>query len=229
MRRLNKTAKVISVVLKLIVVFASFYGVFLHFFNNASSSAILLFTIQSNIWIGTACLIGLILIIKNAEVKKWMYLVKLVLTVSITLTGVVFCVVLDPRGGSNAYDLKSVLTHILTPTVAILDFFVCDYLANYKKRDCLFAAIPPLYYLGFAAIGYISNWDFGGGSNYPYFFLDWGSPAGAFGLLSEPPFMGVVYYVLILAAFVIGVGLLYIWFVGIIKNRSKSVHTDVSP
>ena len=71
--------------------------------------------------------------------------------------------------------------------------------------------IPPIYYLIFAGIGFVLNWDFGYGDNYPYFFVNWGSPAGAFGFSSESPYIGVFYYVLILSAFVIGIALLYVF------------------
>lgn len=62
-----------------------------------------------------------------------------------------------------------------------------------------------------AAVGYVLNWQFAPGINYPYFFLNWGSPAGAFGFCDTLPFMGVMYYVLIMLFFLLMVGRLYIF------------------
>ena len=200
--------KIISLILKITVTLSALVGVLIS--TIPSPSSLLYFTTQSNIWIGAACLVGIVLMIRKAEIKKWMYTVKLIFTVSITLTGVVYCVLLAPLFGSSAYGLSSLLTHVIVPAASVLDFAVYDYPAPFRKRECLLATIPPFYYLGFAAIGYVLNWQFSTGENYPYFFLNWGSPAGAFGFSEEPPYIGVFYYVLIMVAFVVGVGALYI-------------------
>ena len=143
---------------------------------------------------------------------------KLIFTVYITLTGVVYCVLLAPLLGAAAYSPASVLTHVVVPAASVLDFAVYDYPAGYKKRECLLATIPPFYYLGFSSLGYALNWEFSTGVNYPYFFLNWGSPAGAFGFSEESPYIGVFYYVLIMVAFVVGVGALYILLARLIKK-----------
>lgn len=208
--------KILSFILKLTVVLSSFYGVSLTL--RFSSGALLYFTVQSNIWIGVACLIGIILMLGKMSIRKWMYSVKLVLTVSITLTGAVFCVMLAPLYGDDAYSLSNILTHVIVPIASVLDFLIYDYPAAYRKTECLLVTIPPLYYLGFAGIGYIQNWDFGGGVNYPYFFLNWGDPIGLFGFSNQFPFIGILYYILILVVFVIGTGMLYIWLAALIKK-----------
>lgn len=210
------TRKILSLILKLIVTSASFIGVIISVIP--APSVLLYFTIQSNIWIGVTCLAGIVLMLKKAEPKRWMYRVKLIFTVSITLTGVVYCVLLAPLSGGGAYSLPSLLTHVVVPAASVLDFAVYDYPAGYRKRDCLLATIPPLYYLAFSSAGYVLNWDFNNGENYPYFFLNWGSPAGAFGFAEELPYIGVFYYVLIMVAFVVGVGALYIFLARLIKK-----------
>ena len=210
--------KLASLILKIIVTLSSLVGVLLS--TLPSPSSLLYFTTQSNIWIGACCLVGIVLMIRKAEIKKWMYTVKLIFTVSITLTGVVYCVLLAPLFGSSAYGLSSLLTHVIVPAASVLDFAVFDYPAPFRKRECLLATIPPFYYLGFAAVGYVLNWQFSTGTNYPYFFLDWGSPAGAFGFSEEPPYIGVFYYVLIMVAFVVGVGALYILIARLLKKAT---------
>lgn len=212
--------KTVSLILKLIIVLSSAYGVFLAV--SSAPATMLYFTIQSNIWIGAACLAGIVLMIRKAEIKKWMYSVKLIFTVSITLTGVVYCVMLAPLSGDAAYSPVNVLTHVIVPAASVLDFAVYDYPAGYKKRECLLVTIPPFYYLAFAGVGYALNWDFNNGENYPYFFLNWGSPAGAFGFADEFPYIGVIYYVMIMVAFVVGVGALYILLAYLIRKFTAS-------
>ena len=210
------TRKITSLILKSIIVLSASCGVLLSV--TSAPATILYFTIQSNVWICVACLVGLVLIIRKAEIKRWMYSVKLIFTVSITLTGVVYCVMLAPLRGDEAYTLVSILTHVIVPAASVLDFAVYDYPAVYKKRECLLVTIPPFYYLAFAGVGYALDWDFNNGENYPYFFLNWGSPAGAFGFSEEPPYIGVFYYVLIMVAFVVGVGALYILFARLLRK-----------
>ena len=208
--------KITSLILKTIIVLSASYGIFLSL--SSAPATILYFTIQSNIWIGAACLAGIVLMIKKAEIKRWMYTVKLIFTVSITLTGVVYCVLLAPISGAGAYSPVSVLTHVIVPAASVLDFAVYDYPNLYKKRECLLATIPPFYYLAFAGVGYALGWDFNNGEKYPYFFLNWGSPAGAFGFSEESPYIGVVYYVMIMVVFVIAVGALYILLAHLIRK-----------
>ena len=210
--------KVTSLILKSIVVVFSIVGVILSVIENWRT--LLFFTIQSNVWICVACVVGIVLMLLKKPVKIWMYSIKLIFTVSITLTGVVYCTLLAPMLGALAYSFSNTVLHVVVPVAAVADFFVYDSV-EYKKWECLVVTIPPFYYLGFAGVGYALNWNFVYGTNYPYFFLNWGSPAGAFGFSNEAPFMGVVYYVLILLVFVVGVAALYIWLARIIQRKQS--------
>ena len=210
--------KITSLILKSIVIVAAIVGVVMQVVE--AQAAMLYFTIQSNIWIATACLVGFVLILLKKQIRGWMYSTKLIFTVSITLTGVVYCSMLAPFLGAMAYSLSNTLLHVIVPVASVADFLVYD-CVQYKKWECVTVTIPPFYYLAFAGIGYALNWEFLDGYNYPYFFLDWGSPAGAFGFSSESPYMGVFYYILILLAFVIGVGALYIFLARLIHRRHQ--------
>ena len=81
--------------------------------------------------------------------------------------------------------------------------------------------LPPLAYAVYAGIGYIAGWEFLEGINYPYFFLNWGSPAGAFGFTKGLPFMGVVWWILALLLFLVLVSYLYLVILDRLK-RTKS-------
>jgi len=172
--------------------------------------ALLYFTIQSNIWIAVVAAVGVVLMLSGKKPGRAWYIVKLVFTVAITLTGVVFCFVLAPTIGKEAWRPNNLLTHVFVPLSAVLDLFYEGGCEKLEKKNAVWAILPPLYYLVFASVGYVCNWDFGGGNNYPYFFMNWGSPAGAFGFCRELPFMGVVWWVILLLCFLVCCGSLYI-------------------
>ena len=56
------------------------------------------------------------------------------------------------------------------------------------------------------------------GVDYPYFFLNWGSPAGTFGFSDRLPFMGTGWWIIALFIFLILIGLLYLAIIGRIRR-----------
>lgn len=216
---------IISYILKIIIVVSATIGVILSAVARSSTfmggaSVFMYFTIQSNIAIALIALIGGVFIFTKKYSYAW-YVIKLVGTVSITLTGVVFCFVLAPTLGNGAWTLINILTHVIVPIASIIDFFVVGINNKYRKRELFYIVIPPLLYAIYAGIGFALNWKFSSGTNYPYFFLNWGSEAGAFGFSSNLPFMGVVYWILILLIGLIGVGLLYVFIVNKLRKKFK--------
>ena len=212
---LSNHQKIISIILKCIVVVAMTTGVIISV--NESSNAFMggdtvfmYYTIQSNILIGIICLIGAILIITNHVNNNVWHIIKYVGTVAITLTGFVFCVILAPAMQRNAWTLSSILTHVIVPSCSIIDFFVVCTVMKIKKINVLWVTLPPLLYAIYAGVGYVRGWKFLQGANYPYFFLNWGSEAGAFGFSDELPFIGTVWWIIILLCFLIIVGLVYL-------------------
>lgn len=204
----------LSLLLKAIIVVAAVWGISICAFDTnafmGGKTVWLYFTIQSNIWMVLVALLGAVMMLRQSF-PRWMSVLQLMMTVSITLTGLVYCFMLAPLMGEQAFNLTNVLTHVVVPVVSVVDFFVCSRLLSLRDRDAWYVIVPPLYYLGFASVGYVQNWQFGPGINYPYFFLNWGSPAGAFGFCDTLPFMGVMYYVLIMLLFLLLVGRLYIF------------------
>ena len=176
MNKITKTQKICSIILKTIVVLSAVIGTLLSYLAGRNSfmggnHVFMYFTIQSNIAIAIISAIGLYLLLRNKPIGKVWYTIKFVGTVSITLTGVVFGLVLAPTLGANAWNLQ---------------------------------------YAIYAGIGYVNNWQFAEGINYPYFFLNWGSEAGAFGFTNQLPFMGSAWWILLLLVFLIIVGYVYL-------------------
>lgn len=206
---------ILSILLKAIVVVGALVGVVLSYYNsrgfNNGNSTFLFFTIQSNLWIALLDVVALAMMTRGGCTRRWYSLAQLMFTVSITLTGVVFCFVLAPTmAPGTAFVPANVLTHVVVPIAAVADFVVCRKSYAFHRSDAFYPTLPALYYLVFASIGYVLNWPFAEGANYPYFFLNWGSPAGAFGFCSEFPFMGVVYYILAILLFLIALSSCYI-------------------
>ena len=179
------------------------------------------FTIQSNIAIGLIEGLGAVFLLKNAGTGRLWAVIHYVGTVSITLTGAVFCILLAPTLGDSAWNAQNVLTHVAVPLASILDFFVIGPYGGYRKSDVRYVVLPPLAYTVYAAIGYIAKWEFVDGIHYPYFFFNWGSPAGAFGFSKEFPFMGCVWWILLLLAFLIFVGWVYLRLAAALRKKAE--------
>ena len=232
MNVLSKGQKVVSILLKLIVIFSAIVGIALSALAGAyvfmgGETVFMYFTIQSNILVAIISLVGLIIILMGKEDNKIWYTIKLVGTVSITLTGAVYCFVLSP-GIENAWSMASVLCHAVVPLASIIDFFVVCNVTKVRKINALWVTVPPLLYAIYSGMGYVLDWKFNAqGHNYPYFFLNWGSEAGAVGFSSEPPFMGPVWWILILLVFLIVVGFVYLLIADAIRkalSRHKVIH-----
>lgn len=221
-----KTKTLISIILKLLLVVSTVTGIvgcvvgvdgFM-----GGNTLILYFTNQSNIWIAVVALIlAIIQIIGLTKgvygLNKTAFLIQQVFTVSISLTCIVYCFVLVPSFLAvstdlfNPFALTQMLLHVVTPLLAIIDFLFSCRGVTFSNVDALWSAIPPLYYLGFSAIGYVLNWNFGMGNNFPYFFLNYDSPAGVFGFSSVMPyFMGSFYWIILLVILVLGMSLGYL-------------------
>lgn len=223
-KSLTTVKKTISIVLKIIVILSAVIGTFLSYMAGRDSFmggnvVFMYFTIQSNIAIALISAIGAYLLCTNKRISKPWYIIKFVGTVSITLTGVVFGLVLAPTLGAQAWNIQNTLTHLVVPVVAVIDFFVTSSVLNIKKRNVLYVIIPPILYAIYAGVGYVRGWEFAKGINYPYFFLNWGSKAGAFGFTDELPFMGSAWWILLLLVFLLIVGYCYLTIADLFRRK----------
>ena len=215
MHSVSQTGKKVSCLLKIIVIISAAAGIIMSADAGrevfmGGSRVFMYFTIQSNILIALICAIGLCFLLRDRAAGIAWYIIKFVGTVSITLTGIVFTFVLAPVFGPPAWNVQNVLTHVVVPLAAVADFFVTASGAGIKRRSVIWVVIPPMLYVMYAGIGYVNGWEFAKGQTYPYFFLNWGSPAGAFGFTDKLPYMGCVWWILVLLAFLIAVGWCYL-------------------
>lgn len=225
MKNYSIVQKILSCILKVLVAVAAVVGTFLSAYAGRNSfmggrTVYMYFTIQSNIAIAIISIIGIWYLIKDKVGPVWS-VVKFVGTVSITLTGAVFCFVLAPTMGKYAWNFQNVLTHVVVPIAAVIDYFVTGISCQVQKKNVIFVIIPPCLYAIYAGIGYVLNWQFAEGINYPYFFLNWGSEAGAFGFVKGLPFMGCAWWIIMLFVMLLVVGFVYLIIIDLLKRFVK--------
>ena len=164
---------------------------------------LLYFTQQSNIWIGITAFIfailGLLeLVYKKSFINGALHIVKYIFTVSITVTGIVFCTLLAPFADYDVWYFSSIATHVVVPVLAITDYFINDDFKGLKHKHVYLALIPPAFYFTLSSILTLNQVDFGRGETYPYFFLDFNSNAGFFGFyrVGNLPEVGTAYWLI---------------------------------
>ena len=212
---MSRERKILSAVLKTVVFVSAVLGTILsavagRYVFMGGGRVFMYFTIQSNLALALLCAVGLVLLLRKKPVPDPWYTVKFVGTVSITLTGMVFCFVLAPTMGNAAWTPANILTHVVVPVCSVADFFVTGVYGEIGMNRILWVTVPPLVYAVYAGIGYALGWEFAPGTRYPYFFLNWGSPAGAVGFSRELPFMGCVWWILALLVLLLLCGTLYL-------------------
>ncbi len=172
----------------------------------------LYFTQLSNVWIALICLIFAITLLINVKKATFytIFVLKYVFTVSITITGIIFCTLLAPFADFNVWTFSSILTHAVVPLLSIIDFFTCNYFEKLKLKHAFFSLIPPFIYFVFANILSLLNVDFGRGETYPYFFMNLKSEVGLFGFVGGwTPQIGTFYWLVFLLLFIFAVSFCY--------------------
>lgn len=205
----------LSVILKVLTIISAFAGIILSFICATEEGYInwyiraAYFTLQSNFWISGLMLFILVqqIIGKRAN-DNVVYTLKFLFTVSITITFIVFWTLLAPFAhleDYNPWSWSSVTTHLLAPAFAIIDFFVDEKQIDITKKHVYYSLYPPLAYFIFATVLCLLKVDFGRGDPYPYFFMDYYSPAGLFGLQKEPFVLGTFYYLSLILLVILSV------------------------
>lgn len=218
--------KGLSLGLKLLIFICSFLGLFLSFLYSFYDgyynwgARLMYFTGQSNLWIGLLSIVSVFLIIKNVKRKEKfdltsLYKIRLSFTLSILVTGLVFCCFLGPFADKSyhAWSGYSLLTHAVVPVLSLIDFFIDDYKIVFKRSDVFIAVIPILVYFAITSLLCVYGLSFGRGDSFPYFFMNFYSMLGFFGVsFTSKPYFGTFYWLLMLLLIVFSLGLLLIKF-----------------
>ncbi|MFA5422131.1 MAG: hypothetical protein WC344_05095 [Bacilli bacterium] len=240
---MGKRQKIINIILEFAVFVFAFIGVVFTSFGVSglmTGTSILYYTVQSNIWIGLTCLTFAILRLINYHrddfiIPTWLFIVKYVFVVAITLTMVVFWFLLAPTIQLPSYFLSpsNLFAHTLTPLAAIISFLAFDSRAYQIPKKCsLLSLTTPLYYLFFAIICSVAGVRFAI-YQLPYFFLNF-FEFGWFGFnrFSEAygfASFGVFYWIVLILIFIFLLGFGYVFLNRLIfrkVHQSKSVLFD---
>ena len=105
------------------------------------------FTVDSNILMGITSLIFIILGIKNIEISKNLYRLKLMATTSVALTFIVVFTYLGPISKDGIISLlqnSNLFFHLIIPVLSIITFIIEK--TNLKIKDTIYGIIPTLIY-----------------------------------------------------------------------------------
>lgn len=208
------------------------YGIYLNIIDKSMESfmgngtCLNFYTLQSNIWVFVLeifLLVHLIIevvrikrcradvcdvndekIAKQELTKENLIILKYIVTVAICLTFLVYWCMLAPYLGLKYLLTPSnVIVHGITPLLMLIDYFTFDRKIKLKKKAILLTLIPPIYYFAFALVrAEISTTRLTGGSRYPYWFID----VDMFGWFGNGNGLGIMYWVLLIIIFVLGIG-----------------------
>ena len=179
---------------------------------NTPKSTLLYYTIQSNILIAIICAIVSGYDLAKKSVPNFVYLVKYIFTIAITITGVVFNLILVPQlvehygSFSRAYGLSSTLVHVVTPVLGLISYLLFDKNVLKKKFDFYGIIVPLSYFsliIGLSTIKNLYLFDTldGAPTKFPYFFLNY-IENGWFTLSSNIYELGTFYWFIIMIIFV---------------------------
>ena len=182
------------------------------------------FTTLSNLWIGVVSLMLVIAQAGFSHRKKRivvLYALRHAFTASIIVTGVVFCAMLAPFADESyhVWSVNSILTHVVVPVLAVIDYFLDEQGGGLGYRHIGFALLPPLLYFSLTGVMGAVGFDFGRGQPFPYFFMDFRGRAGWFGFSSALPMMGTGYWMILLTAFTALIAILLV-----LPKRKKEKH-----
>ncbi len=149
----------LKILYRLFLVFSAFIGIYLNFLEDGKTTfmgkgtSIYFYTLQSNIWTLFMGLYLLIIAIFGKNRGKNMVTFKYIITVSITITFIVYWFMLAPYlSEKEICSGANLCVHLLTPVLMIGDFLLFDLNEELSVRSIPLVIILPLYYLVFALV-----------------------------------------------------------------------------
>lgn len=192
--------KYIEIIYKILIIIMCGIGLYMNFELFSLKESIIYFTIQSNLLCFVYYIIIVILmLIKKLKKNNFYYISKGMVTMAITLTFLMYQLVIHPNGGVPGYEnnmLACHFVHLFVPLMIIFDYIIFGEKGNLKKNYPLYWSMPLLFYLAFVIIYTLCDGTFMNGESYPYIFMD----INKFGLI------GVVRNLLIIYVFFVGYG-----------------------
>ena len=160
----NKTSLILNIIITILTIFASFI-MFTGIKITHGAEPILettrlgmfkFFTVDSNMLMGFMALIFVILQLRNKEITKNMYRLKLMATTAVTLTFIIVFAYLgpiSPEGIKSMLQNSNLFFHLIIPVLSIITFIVFERTDKLKLKDTLYGILPT----GIYGILYTSN------------------------------------------------------------------------
>ena len=107
------------------------------------------FTVDSNLFMGLIALLFIVKQIRNKELTKTMYILKLMATTSVTLTFIVVFAYLGPiskDGIKSMLQNSNLFFHLIIPVLSIINFTLFEKTDKLKKNDTLYGLLPITIY-----------------------------------------------------------------------------------
>lgn len=187
-----------------------------------NTGTFLYYTVQSNLLaMGSAAVVLVFVLrsLKGAEIPASIQFLRLLSTIAITLTFLVFSLMLTPQliaEGNSAYLTSpgNLFVHNLVPICAILDWCLFGSVQKLKRTSAFCGIAPALAYICFVFVCVKRGITFSG-NRVPYFFLD-NETYGWFSIGNGS--IGVFWWIVILAAVLVGLGF---GFMAIVRRREQ--------
>lgn len=166
----------IALIYRVLIVIVATVSLYLNFKLMPSIQFLLYFTNLSNL----LCLIYFTILIiqtirKKATKDKKYYIVKGMVTMCITLTMLVYNLVLSSSEGTELFQehmLECNLVHIVVPLMVIFDYIIFGEKGNLRKEYPYIWSLALFVYQIIIMIYSSLGGTFIGGASYPYFYMD---------------------------------------------------------
>lgn len=163
-RKMKKKSLILNILITLLTIFASiimFTGIKIThgaepLLEISKIEMFKFFTVDSNIFIGIISLLFAIKEIKNEEITKNMYRLKLMSTTAVTLTFIVVFIYLGPiskDGIKSMLQNSNLFFHLIIPVLSIINLTLFEKTDKLKRKDTLYGIIPTVIY----ALFYLTN------------------------------------------------------------------------
>ncbi len=209
-----------SILLEILIIISSIYGVFITADNGFMSvEKFLYYTIQSNIFILIICAIFLIFKLSKKKIPNYLYVIKYICTVGISITFLVFAFILVPQLGLTSMNYllspSNMSVHLISPILAIIDFMLYDKIKMTKNTYLSSCLMPVIYATIIIGMSFITDAALFGSmasgqmQRFPYFFMDY-ETNGWFTLTKDFTRLGAFYWVIIIWGLALLLGKLFL-------------------
>lgn len=211
-----------AILLNALIVVLGAVGLCLTIFGEGfmNTGTFMYYTVQSNIFAMATAAVTVVFELRRLgghEIPAAVQFLRLLSSIAITLTFLVFSLMLTPEmlmNGNGDY-LKSpsnIFVHNLVPIGAILDWCLFGSAKKLKRAAAFCGMVPALLYVCYVYLCVGLGIRFAEEALVPYFFLDYKT----YGWFSLQNGLGVAYWIVILAGVLAGLGF---GFIAIVRRR----------